>query len=102
MTKYAGPLTWDRNAQPIVGVSACLIGENVTYDGSNRCSDIIRFEVEPWVNLRPFCPEAAAGLGVPRPAVKLVSIEGEIKSVGEEDQSLDITKRLSETSQLAI
>jgi uncharacterized protein YbbK (DUF523 family) len=102
MTKHAGSLTWDRNTQPIVGVSACLIGENVTYDGGNRCSDIIRFEVEPWVNLRPFCPEVAAGLGVPRPAVKLISAKGEIKAVGEEDPSLDITDRLSEASRLAI
>ena len=54
-----------------VGISACLLGEKVRYDGGHkRDPDLLRdlgrhFE---WV---PVCPEVELGLGTPRPPLRL-------------------------------
>ena len=42
------------------------------------------------------CPEAAAGLGVPRPPVQLVVRDGEIRALGVENGQLDVTQPLIE------
>ncbi len=65
--------SWRRPSTPIrVGISACLLGEEVRYDGSHKRDaflvDVLGLFVE-WV---PTCPEVAIGLGVPRPAIQLV------------------------------
>ena len=63
--------TGDRSHQPLVGVSACLIGNDVRYDGLSKKHPIIEFDVAPWLNMQAFCPEMAAGFGAPRPPVNL-------------------------------
>lgn len=55
-----------------VGVSACLNGMPVRHDGAHRRSDILSGRLNEFVELVPFCPEAGAGLGTPRPAMRLV------------------------------
>jgi uncharacterized protein YbbK (DUF523 family) len=59
-------------------VSACLVGDPVRYDGTAAIS---RHPVlDLWLQEKrivPFCPELAAGLGTPRPAVELVGGDGE-------------------------
>ena len=55
-----------------VGISACLLGERVRYDGGHKRDpflvDVLGAHVE-WV---PVCPEVELGLGVPRPPIHLV------------------------------
>ena len=55
-----------------VGVSSCLLGEMVRFDGGHKkgryLSDILGSYFE-WV---PVCPELEVGMGVPREAVRLV------------------------------
>jgi uncharacterized protein YbbK (DUF523 family)/uncharacterized protein YbgA (DUF1722 family) len=55
-----------------VGISACLLGERVRYDGGHRrdpfLTDVLAKHVE-WV---PVCPEVELGLGVPRAPITLV------------------------------
>lgn len=57
--------------RPKLGVSACLLGERVRYDGGHRRDrwlvDVLGRHVE-WV---PVCPEMEIGLGVPRPTIEL-------------------------------
>src|SRR5687768_58321 len=59
----------------VVLVSACLLGEACRYDGcsarAERVLDAIRGK-----EIVPICPEAGAGLGVPRPAVELRGGDG--------------------------
>ena len=54
-----------------LGVSACLLGERVRYDGGHKhdtfLTDVLGSHVE-WV---PVCPEVELGLGVPRPTLRL-------------------------------
>ncbi|HKY71893.1 MAG TPA: DUF523 and DUF1722 domain-containing protein [Nitrospira sp.] len=55
-----------------VGVSRCLLGDEVRYDGGHKrdrfLTDVLGRHVE-WV---PVCPEVEAGLGTPREAMRLV------------------------------
>jgi len=72
-------LTQERELQPKVGISACLTGENVRYDGGNKCHQLIQQELAPWLNLQKICPEVEANLGIPRPPVQLIKHSTQIK-----------------------
>ena len=87
-----------REQQPIVGISACLIGENVRYDGGNKFHQLIQQELSPWLNLKALCPEVEAGLGVPRPPVNLIKTANGIEALGVKDHQLNVTQQLKNTS----
>ncbi|WP_456404907.1 2-thiouracil desulfurase family protein, partial [Thiolapillus sp.] len=63
-------------SKPRVGVSACLLGQAVRYDGASRPHAWIREVLPRHAQVLPFCPESEAGLETPRPAVRLVKSEG--------------------------
>ena len=54
-----------------LGVSACLLGEPVRYDGGQKRHDVVCDRLGPTVEWVPVCPEAEAGLGVPREPIQL-------------------------------
>jgi uncharacterized protein YbbK (DUF523 family)/uncharacterized protein YbgA (DUF1722 family) len=56
----------------LIGVSACLLGEHVRYDGGHRRNAFLLEELAPHVRFVPVCPEVAIGLGVPRETIRLV------------------------------
>jgi uncharacterized protein YbbK (DUF523 family)/uncharacterized protein YbgA (DUF1722 family) len=62
-----------------LGVSSCLLGEAVRFDGGHKrdrfLNDLLGRHVE-WV---PVCPEVESGLGVPRPAMRLVREAGAVE-----------------------
>jgi uncharacterized protein YbgA (DUF1722 family)/uncharacterized protein YbbK (DUF523 family) len=61
--------------RPIVVISRCIDFDSCRYNGQViRAS--LRDELEPFVELRPICPELEIGLGVPRDPVRLVGREG--------------------------
>jgi uncharacterized protein YbgA (DUF1722 family)/uncharacterized protein YbbK (DUF523 family) len=47
-----------------------------------------------YVEFQPLCPEVGAGLGVPRPPVRLVRREHGTRALGVADSSLDVTEAL--------
>lgn len=55
-----------------VGISSCLLGENVRFDGGHSQSKYCLHTLIEFFKFRQFCPEMAAGLGTPRPAIRLV------------------------------
>ncbi len=57
--------------RPKVGVSACLFGEAVRYNGAHKRADWLVDTLGKAVELMPLCPEREMGLGVPRPAMRL-------------------------------
>ena len=91
-------LTQERELQPKVGISACLTGENVRYDGGNKCHQLIQQKLAPWLNLQKICPEVEANLGIPRPPVQLIKYSTQIKALGVEDKKLNVTEALDHTS----
>lgn len=58
-------------SRPRIGISACLTGEPVRYDGSGRRRDGILAYFADRVEWTPVCPEVEAGMGVPRETVAL-------------------------------
>jgi uncharacterized protein YbgA (DUF1722 family)/uncharacterized protein YbbK (DUF523 family) len=54
-----------------LGVSACLLGQPVRYDGGHKLDHFVRDILGPHVEFVPVCPEAEAGLGIPREAMRL-------------------------------
>ncbi len=79
-----------------VGISSCLLGHQVRYDGAHKYHSYIERTLGQYFQFRAFCPEVEAGLGIPRPAVQLREIEHEIRVLGVKDRSLDVTEALME------
>ena len=52
-------------------ISACLVGENVKYNGKNNRIDISKLNDK--YELISFCPEVEGGLPTPRPPSEIVS-----------------------------
>jgi uncharacterized protein YbbK (DUF523 family) len=55
-----------------VGVSACLLGQEVRYDGGHKRHPVLIDVLGPRVEWVPVCPEVEIGLGTPREPMKLV------------------------------
>ena len=54
-----------------LGVSQCLMGENVRYDGGHQLDRFIRDTLGQYVDFVPVCPEVECGMPVPREAMRL-------------------------------
>ena len=62
-----------RTALPTrIGVSRCLLGEEVRYDGGHKRDPFLTDVLGRYVEWVPICPEVEAGLGAPREAMRLV------------------------------
>jgi uncharacterized protein YbgA (DUF1722 family)/uncharacterized protein YbbK (DUF523 family) len=55
-----------------LGISACLLGEPVRFDGGHKLDRFITDTLGKYVEFVPVCPEVECGLGVPREAMRLV------------------------------
>jgi len=55
-----------------IGVSTCLMGEPVRYDGGHAQDRYVTDTLGRYVKLVPVCPEMGAGFGVPREPIRLV------------------------------
>jgi uncharacterized protein YbbK (DUF523 family) len=55
-----------------IGISSCLLGEKVRYDGGHRHNPYITDSLGGHFAWIPVCPEVEYGLGIPREAMHLV------------------------------
>lgn len=55
-----------------LGVSACLLGQNVRYDGGHQLDRYLRDTLGLFVDYLPVCPEVEMGLSIPRQTLRLV------------------------------
>ncbi len=67
--------------RPRVGVSACLLGEPVRWDGGHARERFVAHELGALVEWVRVCPELEAGFGAPRPTMRLVEREGTARLV---------------------
>ncbi|CAK9884455.1 MAG: hypothetical protein XXXJIFNMEKO3_00841 [Candidatus Erwinia impunctatus] len=58
-----------------VGISACLLGNNVRFDGGHKRNEFAAEHLAPFIEYEAVCPEMAIGLPVPRPALRLVATD---------------------------
>ncbi len=77
-----------------LGVSACLLGERVRYDGNHKRHSFLTDVLSRYVDYLPVCPEAGIGMGVPRPPIELVGQPGQIRALGVDDPAVDVTDDL--------
>lgn len=54
-----------------LGVSSCLLGEKVRFDGGHKHSRYLTASLGRYVRFYPLCPEVEIGLGTPRPTIRL-------------------------------
>lgn len=59
-----------------VGISSCLLGEPVRFDGGHKRDRFLAETLAPFVEWVPVCPEAEAGFGTPREPMRLVRTSG--------------------------
>lgn len=63
----------DASADPIrVGISACLLGQQVRYDGTHKHDRFLTGTLAAFVEFVPVCPEVEVGMGIPRETIRLV------------------------------
>ena len=55
-----------------LGVSACLLGQEVRFDGGHKRDRFITDILSRYVEYVPVCPEVEYGLGIPRETLRLV------------------------------
>lgn len=84
--------------RPTLGVSACLLGHSVRYDGGHK-RDAFLAEVAPrFFDIVPFCPEMGLGLGCPRPTIQLRRYGDRVRLVDSRtpfgEEGLDYTERM--------
>ncbi|MSP25427.1 MAG: DUF1722 domain-containing protein [Myxococcales bacterium] len=60
-------------SRPRIGVSACLLGRPVRFDGGHKKNDFVADTLSRFVDLVPVCPEVESGMSVPRETLRLVS-----------------------------
>ena len=59
----------------LIGISACLIGEKVRFDASNKPSNFCIHELSQHVTYKAYCPEVAVGMPIPRPTIRLIKVQ---------------------------
>jgi len=63
---------WHDAAEPIrLGISSCLLGQKVRFDGGHKHDRYLTDILGEWVEWVPVCPEIEIGLGIPRPTIRL-------------------------------
>ena len=60
------------NSSIRIGISACLLGEEVRFDGGHKRDQFLTTILGPHVEFVPVCPEVEMGLGTPRETLRLV------------------------------
>jgi len=79
-----------------VGISSCLLGEEVRYNGGHKRSRICLNSLSSVFDYHPYCPEMAVGLGVPRETIRIVEVGEEHRVQGSKTDDLDVTDALYE------
>ena len=77
-----------------IGISSCLLGQNVRFDGGHKQDAYITGTLSRYFEFHPFCPEVGIGLGTPRPALHLEKIDERVRCTGVKDNTVDVTDRL--------
>ena len=78
----------------LIGISSCLIGEKVRFDGGHKQNRYILDTLGKHFCFRPFCPEIAIGLGTPRETIRLVDVDGSTEAIGNKSAGLNVTEAL--------
>lgn len=96
MTAHTDQYTKQLHGRPRVGISSCLLGERVRYDGGHKRDRFIAEVLSRHFEFVPYCPEVAIGLGVPRPTIQLRRSTGGIRAIVSDAVQRDVTAALAD------
>jgi uncharacterized protein YbgA (DUF1722 family)/uncharacterized protein YbbK (DUF523 family) len=77
-----------------IGVSACLLGREVRFDGGHKRSRFITDALADHFEFVAFCPEVAIGMGTPRQPIRLVGDDRHPQAVGVKTPELNVSQPL--------
>jgi uncharacterized protein YbgA (DUF1722 family)/uncharacterized protein YbbK (DUF523 family) len=77
-----------------IGVSACLLGEKVRFNGEAKRQNTFLEQLREQYEVETCCPEVGIGLGVPRDTIRLIDFDGESRARGGPEHSNDYTDDL--------
>jgi uncharacterized protein YbgA (DUF1722 family)/uncharacterized protein YbbK (DUF523 family) len=78
-------------ARPRVGVSSCLLGAEVRFNGGHKRYRFLTDELAPYVDWVPYCPEVEIGLGTPREPIRLTAAGRLVNRGGTMDHTAAMT-----------
>lgn len=79
-----GIFTLVSEEKPLIGISACLLGAPVRFDGGHKHHPWLVKELSKWVSWQSVCPEMEMGLGTPRESLRLVRQVNQTHLIGNE------------------
>lgn len=85
--------------KPIIGISSCLLGEKVRYDGAHKYDEWINESMAKYFKFHSVCPEMLMGLGAPRSTMRVVRdpVDGGLKLLSHEGDK-DLTDLIKKTN----
>ena len=84
----------ESGARPIrLGISSCLLGEAVRFDGGHKRDAFLTETFGQFVEWVPVCPEMECGLGAPREAMRLARVGGALRLLTVKT-AVDLTDRM--------
>lgn len=78
-----------------VGISSCVLGNKVRFDGGHKKNQFVTTELEPYFDFLPVCPEVEMGLPIPRPTIRLTKVNEEVRLTETKNEDIDHTDRLT-------
>lgn len=84
------------SAQINVGLSACLAGQAVRYNGGHTQSRLCLNLLSKHFTFKTFCPEVTAGFGIPRPTMRLIGDPNKPRLTFSNDDGRDLTAQLEQ------
>jgi uncharacterized protein YbgA (DUF1722 family)/uncharacterized protein YbbK (DUF523 family) len=82
----------------LIGVSGCVIGHKVRFDGGHKKNHFITETLRPFAEFIPICPEVESGMPVPRPTIRLAEKFGEPILVETKNAANDYTAQMIDFS----
>lgn len=76
-----------------IAVSACLLGQNVRFDGGNKYIDLNTHLNADKYDLQPICPEVSMGLTIPRSPIQVNNDNG-IQLIQVNQPENDLTQQM--------
>lgn len=83
---------------PRVGISSCLMGERVRYEGGHRRQAVLLTALSGRVDWVTTCPEVEIGLGVPRETIQ-IEAEGPSLRLVTSESRIDLTVQMESWAQ---
>ena len=92
----------DVHDRPRVGISRCLLGDEVRYDGGHKRDDLLISTLGSLVQWVAVCPEVEAGMGTPREAIDLVASDDGVTVAAARVRVLGVSSRIDWTETMVM